>query len=299
LIAYLGRQAEVGRFARLLSAVLERQPALKIWIEAHPLKLLEYGDHWPRLLAVLEYFRANPRPSRYLRELDIPGVESKFVERHRGLIAELLDSTLPPEAVDDGVSGLARHGFERRYGLKYDQPLVRFRLLDPDLAAGYGSLTDLTIPLSEFITLAPPCRQIYITENKTNGLSFPTLSGSLIVFGLGYGISTLKDIPWFREKEILYWGDIDTHGFAILSQLRGYYPQVRSLLMDRETLERFPDARGQEEDNQRFVGEPEHLDTEERVFYHQLRDNLLGERIRLEQEKIPFEYLCGKVKLVP
>ncbi|MCP4041925.1 MAG: hypothetical protein GY731_08200, partial [Gammaproteobacteria bacterium] len=43
LIAYLGRQAEVGRFARLLSAVLERQPALKIWIEAHPLKLLEYG----------------------------------------------------------------------------------------------------------------------------------------------------------------------------------------------------------------------------------------------------------------
>ncbi|NOR71388.1 MAG: hypothetical protein GQ532_17115, partial [Methylomarinum sp.] len=36
-----------------------------------------------------------------------------------------------------------------------------------------------------------------------------------------------------------YWGDLDTHGFAILSRLRHYYPQVKSILMDEKTLEQF------------------------------------------------------------
>ncbi len=31
-------------------------------------------------------------------------------------------------------------------------------------------------------------------------------------------------------------GDIDTHGFAILDQLRGYFLHAASFLMDRETL---------------------------------------------------------------
>jgi hypothetical protein len=30
--------------------------------------------------------------------------------------------------------------------------------------------------------------------------------------------------------------DIDTHGFAILSQARSVFPELKSLLMDRETL---------------------------------------------------------------
>ena len=34
----------------------------------------------------------------------------------------------------------------------------------------------------------------------------------------------------------MYWGDIDTHGFAILNRLRHHLPHARSMLMDRATL---------------------------------------------------------------
>ena len=34
----------------------------------------------------------------------------------------------------------------------------------------------------------------------------------------------------------MYWGDLDTHGFAILNRLRQRFPRARSILMDRDTL---------------------------------------------------------------
>jgi hypothetical protein len=34
---------------------------------------------------------------------------------------------------------------------------------------------------------------------------------------------------------VVYWGDLDTHGFAILNQLCAWLPQTRSLLTDRDT----------------------------------------------------------------
>jgi len=33
-----------------------------------------------------------------------------------------------------------------------------------------------------------------------------------------------------------YWGYIDTHGFAIISQLRALFPAVNSFLMDHKPL---------------------------------------------------------------
>jgi hypothetical protein len=43
------------------------------------------------VLRVLDWFAVHPRPGLYLRQLDIPGLHTKFVETHRALIAELLD----------------------------------------------------------------------------------------------------------------------------------------------------------------------------------------------------------------
>lgn len=291
LLAYLRKEREFERFVSLQRMIVQRQPALGPWIDRYPIKMLEQADHWLQLLAVVDFFLANPHPDRYLRELLIPGVDSKFIEQHRGLIAELLDKALPPECIEFEVTGLARHGFERRYGLKYDQPMIRFRLLDAEFAKAYGGLDDLTIPLERFIALDPPVKRVFITENKINGLSFPCLQDSMIIFGLGYGISSLKAVDWLRQREIHYWGDIDTHGFAILSQLRGYFPQVNSLLMDCKTLETFTHAWGREESAKRTTAELEHLDAQEQACYRQLRDNRLGENLRLEQERIPFDWL--------
>ncbi|NYT67857.1 Wadjet anti-phage system protein JetD domain-containing protein [Pusillimonas noertemannii] len=51
-----------------------------------------------------------------------------------------------------------------------------------------------------------------------------------------YAVSALKALPWLRTAEVLYWGDIDTHGSAILDRARKTVPQIRSVLMDEATL---------------------------------------------------------------
>jgi len=209
----------------------------------------------------------------------------------------MLDILLPEEAVDRSVSTLAGSGFERRFGLRYDEPLIRLRFLDPIPTAPFG-LTDLSIPLSQFLVFNPPCRRVFITENKINGLSFPPVPDALVIFGLGYGIQSLKEAGWLRKKELFYWGDIDTHGFAILSQLRGYFPHTRSMLMDRETLLAFRRLWGVEDADKRCLTQLSNLDEAEGRLYHGLRDNVWGDCLRLEQERISFSWLrewLGKI----
>jgi len=290
LLRLIGKGREFDRFRELAQQTLAEYPALRPWLERYPFKALEKHAVWPQLRAVCRYFQQHPAPQRFLRELDIPGVDSKFVEQNKGVLRELLDLLLPPETICQEVTALSGAGFERRFGLRHDEPLLRFRLLDPELAGPWG-LSDLSIPLGQFLALDPPCAQVFITENKINGLSFPPVPGSLVIFGLGYGIQTLREVEWLRRKELYYWGDIDTHGFAILSQMRGYFPQIRSLLMDRETLLTYRDLWTTEEAEKRCLAELSYLDGEERRLYDDLRNNRLGENIRLEQERIALSRL--------
>lgn len=289
-LKFIGKQREFKLFQKLLEQTLRDQPALQVWLEQKPLKLLEHKARWPQLLMVCKYFQDNPEPDCYIRELDIVGVDSKFVEQNKGILRELLDQLLPDEAIDYEVKGLAGHGFERRYGLKYDEPLIRFRILDIKLAGDSG-LTDISVPVSQFRKLALPCKQIYITENKTNGLSFPPVKDAIIIFGLGYGVSSLATVDWLRDREIFYWGDIDTHGFSILSQLRSYFPKAQSFMMDRETLLEFKSLWVTEPDDKRCVAKLINLNHDEQRLYVELRDDVAGNRIRLEQERIGMYYL--------
>lgn len=290
LLRCIGKQEEFARFCALTEETLIAQPSLRGWLEENPLKLLKHLAVWEQLLKVCDYFCKNPRPELYLRELEIPDVDSKFIEGHKRILRELLDQLLPAATISAEITSLAGNGFERRFGLRYDEPLIRLRILDSMLTAPLG-VSDLSVPLSQFRKFNPPCSRVFITENKINGLSFPPLSTAAVIFGLGYGIQALKGIPWLHEKPIYYWGDIDTHGFAILSQLRGYYPQTRSLLMDRETLLRGQSLWVSEEPDKRCLTDLPHLDEEEQRLYRDLCCNRWGENIRLEQERIAFSRL--------
>ncbi len=281
-----GREKDFAVFREQIQKILDQEQALRDLLTRKPQLVLQYRDAWPRLLQVAAWFRDHPRPGCYIREMDISGVDSKFVEAHRGILTEILNIVLPEDAIDHSVRGLAGHGFERRFGLAWDQPLIRFRLLDPDQAL--SGLSDLSVPLSEFGAFSPPCSRVFITENKISGLSFPSLADAMVIFGLGYGIQCLQEVKWLREKEIWYWGDIDTHGFAMLSQLRGYFPHVRSLLMDRETLLDHRPLWGQEEEGKRCLRDLDHLTDPEHALYLELREDRLGRAVRLEQERIRF-----------
>jgi hypothetical protein len=83
---------------------------------------------------------------------------------------------------------------------------------------------------------SPHAAQVFITENETNFLAFPDVPNSVVIFGAGYGWDALAAAHWLRRCTLFCWGDIDTHGFAILDQLRGRFEHVESLLMNRATL---------------------------------------------------------------
>ena len=283
----IGKEQQYRQFQADLQQVKKEQPQLVPFLSQKPGRLLEYSGHWPQLLAVVDFFKSNPRPNRYLRELDISGVDSKFLEQHRKIVAELLDHSLPDSAINKDVTGLSHHGFEQRYMLKYDEPLIRFRFLDPALQPMTG-VSDVSLPVSQFCSLSLNQPQVIITENKINGLSFPRCPSSMVIFGLGYGIQQLKKAHWLRQVTLWYWGDIDTHGFAILSRLRAIFPHCRSFLMDLATLQHDPHLWGREDEKQRCLDDLSHLTPAEEALYNDLRGNRFGESLRLEQERISF-----------
>lgn len=289
----LGRVRDAERFQALADATLAAFPALRDWMARKPMLVLEHAAEWHRVLAVLRCFRDQPRPGTYLRQLEIPGVDSKFIEARRGLLSELLDQVLPPDAVDAGAT--PGRGFEQRYGLRSKPALVRFRLLDerPFL----HGLSDLAIPAADFARLCVPVKRVFVTENEVNGLAFPPVPDALVVFGLGYGVDQLAPAGWLGGVELSYWGDIDTHGFAILDRLRAHWPHARSVLMDRETLLLHRDLWVEEVDP--HPGSPTRLTGPEKVLFDELRAGALGSRVRLEQERIAFGHVRKVLGTLP
>lgn len=281
------RQAAADRFGAIADETLARYPQLREWLLRRPLVAVEHADRWSRVLAVLDWFAAHPRPRIYLRQLDIPGVDTKFIEAHRALLSELLDVVSSDEAVDRAASGTS--AFHERYGLRRELPLVRCRLLDPALYI--RGLSDVAAPADQFATLDVAVRHVFITENRTNGLAFPDCPASMVVFGLGYGLHRLADIPWLRRAHVHYWGDIDTHGFGILNLLRAALPQACSFLMDRATLEVHRSLWVHEPAEYRYVGDTSRLNPEERALFEDLQFDRLGDRVRLEQERVGYSWL--------
>ena len=283
----IGKRRAAAQFSALLELTDKRQPDLVPWLAKRPLRALKLAEDWPRLLAMVAWLREHPRPAVYLRQIDLPGVHTKWIEGHRGVLAELLDRVLPPEAIDATATGVG--GFCRRYGF-LDKPLrVRFRVLDPQIRVLAESDQDITITQETFSKLKLPVSNVFITENEINFLAFPKVSNAIVIFGAGYGFDNLAAAPWLSKKETHYWGDIDTHGFAILNQLRGVFPQAASLLMDQQTLLAHRTLWGVE--GQPETGNLARLNAEESALYDQLRRNHWGDRIRLEQERIGFDWL--------
>lgn len=292
-LRWLGETDAAARFSQLADASLATFPTLRPWLAKHPLRLLEHAAEWPDLLTVLGWFQTHPRPGLYLRELDIPGIHTKFIERHRGLLAELLDAVLPEAAIDpDATRG---RGFNRRYGLRDKPPRVRLRMLDRRLAV--HGLTDLAVPVSELAGFDPGGDRVFVTENEINGLAFPDVPGALVIFGLGYGVDVLAGLPWLEDKRIHYWGDIDTHGFAILNRFRHAFPGAQSLLMDRATLQAHRPAWGREAEHKRFSGELDRLNDSEQTLFQALKHDQLAPALRLEQEHVRQGWLQAALRV--
>ena len=289
LTSYLrltGKSEAYETFKKLWARTQVQCPIVMPWITTNPEKLLEYSDVWSDLLKVVTYFNEkHVRDEFYIRELPI-SVPTKFVESHRAILAELLDATLPPESIDDRYRGV--NSFDARYGLLGREPLVRMRLLDRSMAeVWFSGVDDVSMPLPQFRALHLRPRRVIILENKTNYgsmmnfLTLPDCEGTVAIFGSGFAVGKLQRVEWLRETELLYWGDLDAAGFQIVNQLRGYFPNLQTFLMDKATLNALPDYHVDAPKSP--VARLEYLTQQELALY----DYLNSAGLRLEQERVP------------
>ena len=280
-LKFLGKEKEVEQLKKDAELIISELPELKEWMLKNPSKIIEYAKEWVNLILVCQYFKDNPKPNLFLRELPI-AVHTKFIEQHQSILKDLLNVLLSDCLNEEETK------FEKRFNLKFAEPQVRFKILDKAISATYFSgLDDLAILISQFEQLNLPIQQVIIVENKTSlytTLTLPELKKTIAVFGGGYGVINLKNVAWFKNVNLFYWGDIDVQGFEILSQFRGYFSHVKSMLMDQKTFDLF---------FENDAGTPSSISiglnllSDELAVYKLLKTN----NWRLEQEKIPLSYV--------
>ncbi|TFD76116.1 DUF3322 and DUF2220 domain-containing protein [Cryobacterium sp. Sr8] len=249
--------------------------ALAAAIRTHgrTLQLLAEAD-FTTLLLVVAWLAEHPASGWRIRQLPIRGIDTKWLERHRPVV----------ESLHAAVSGRVS------LGLQGAPNLVRVRFLDPALRP--GGLCDVIAPVEELATLDVSPSVVFVFENLETMFAMPDLPGAVVVHGGGYAAPRLGAIPWIQTGRVVYWGDLDSDGFAILHALRSSCADVTSVLMDEETLLAYRDL---------WVPEPKAAAGTYSTLTageQQTLDRIRSEgNIRLEQERIAWEFALSRLLL--
>jgi hypothetical protein len=278
----IGRTLDLNRLTALWERTKGGDIGLAEWVTAHPLRALEHAAEWAVVLDTCRWIADHATPRTYLRQINVLGADTKFVEERSALLADLLDCVLPSERID---TTHPPSQFAARYGFATKPSVVRFRPLSP-LPGWPAQFTDVTIPARDFTALDLAVDDVYIVENETTYLAFPERPSAIVVWGVGYAAAVPAD-SWLTQRDTHYWGDLDTHGFSILDRIRTRLPNARSLLMDTETLLTYRVHWGHEA-NPSSLALPR-LTNAERDTYQGLAENRWGDNVRLEQEHIPLD----------
>lgn len=283
LCALLGTHSDVRSLDSLIELTAQQLPALMSWVKANPLVAIAHHEAWSRLLDTVNWIASRDTSTLYLRHVDPAGVDTKFIERHHQLLGQLLTVVLPPGRIDTSKSS-----FAERFGFRSKPGYTRLRLLSPNPLFP-NDITELRLRTDELARCDLGVARVFIVENEASYLAFPTVADAVVLFGEGFQLTTLEAIPWLMAKELVYWGDIDTHGFAILNHLRARFPRVTSILMDQETLLAH---------RTQLVSEPNpttalqpHLTQAESALYRDLIEDRFGHAVRLEQERVRYSSL--------
>ncbi len=227
------------------------------------------------LCSTADWFRRHGESARGLtpRQVPVPGLQAKWLNTRHALIAGLAD-----------LPGL---------GLAPGHPArIHFTYLDPVHRAAGGRWHD-SASVGDAMAPAYEPRVVIISENKDTAVGFPPVAGGISVEGAGTGGSTPAAIGWLRDcPDVVYWGDMDADGLAILNQYREAGLAVRSILMNVTTYDAYAEF-GTDLD---VKGDPikvatrralDRLTDAERELYERLIDPSWAGCRRIEQERIP------------
>ena len=278
--AAAGQAGRWGMATRRYQQMLERWPVLGdgTALASKFDVLADYSaEDFERLLALLSWLDAHPASGLYIRQLPVAGLDTKWLEKRVGLVSGVLRAL---RGMDEEL-----RDFHEFSGLRKPAHRVRVRLLCHSLRREVGGLCDIEAPLDELSMLPIRPKAAIVVENRETGLALPDFPGTVAIMGLGHAVSALSALPWLAEAQVVYWGDIDTHGFAILDRARRALPRLQSVLMDQQTLLAHRPL-WVEEPTQHPNALLEALTAEERAVFGNLRAKTWGQNVRLEQERI-------------
>lgn len=125
--------------------------------------LADYADtDFTRLFSMLDWLEKNPSSGLAPRQLPVPGLDTKWLEKRAGVVTDLLRSI---RAIDDVAD------FYSICGLKQPVPRIRARILCPELRSMLGGLRDIEAPVTELSELAIAPKRAIIVENLETGLA--------------------------------------------------------------------------------------------------------------------------------
>jgi len=284
VVLWIGEETRWSCAVERYKSMVHRWPALIDVLPKYFNLLADYDDSdFLNLSNILIWINSNRNSNLYIRQIPVAGIDSKWVESRKSLVTELVSAINLQVSTENDMSD--EKNFYKVCGIKPLPQLIRMRLLDPNLRSRFSGLSDISAPLDEIINIDIAPAYVFIVENIQTALAFKDLKNAVVIMGLGYGVDVLAQIRWLHSARCIYWGDIDTHGFAILNRARLSLPNLESILMDEQTLFSHR-ALWVEEKTQCTSIELPLLTGSELNVYQSLKKNIWGQQVRLEQERI-------------
>lgn len=279
LVHLLQKQGEWRAFRQQVQILLGWRLAIGPWLQQQPGQVLALQGDWPGICAVVDFLLDHPAEPYYLRTLPVP-VNTKFIERHDTVLLSLLKHFQPERFAEATELDVALR-------VKQKPKMIPLRWLDTALSQQYTlGMEAMGIPLEYLRQVEWAVAEIWLVENETNLYMLPPRPGGLALCSMGKALDLLAGIPLLQKTRLLYWGDLDETGLALLSRCRSMYPHTDSVLMDAVTVQAHT-AEMEIQPNPFKKQAPEQLQPHELAAFELLKEA----NARLEQEKLQQLYV--------
>lgn len=216
----------------------------------------------------------------YLRALPVTFVDTKFIEKNLRIIESIVTALVDRNVIDIGLMSWIDCKEKPRDWLLVKPLCQQTRLL-------LGGLPLLRLSSDTLQDFELPARNILVIENEQSCLALSDVHDTIAVSGGGKNVSWMR-AGWLTDKNVGYWGDIDSEGLTILSDARSKLSGITPLMMDEKTVKAFEERMVPEPDS--VFKDPVSLTEKELTLFKGLRADHYADR-RLEQERLPMEYI--------
>ena len=224
------------------------------------------------LKGIVDRCNTIPQEMEYSRNVYLPYLHSKFLERNVGMI-RFVYNTIHNDSLKNSDE------LAVKLNVSFGDPTFEVVYRKQNLHLDIDQLNEL------FSVSAPTVLLISENEKPMRAYNF---SGITVIGGVGWAISKLfEKCKWLQKvNRIYYWGDCDMAGFAMLNMVREYRNDICSVLMT--DLDKIKIDRHTQDANSLIHPHTLHqLNTEELKAC----EWIYKEKIRIEQERINSSYV--------